>query len=130
MILFFWVVLTFLLYTIHKDSEVKSMNEDCKRGNCPINYTLSVIGGKWKLIILWYLYNNKIKRYGEIYKYLDGITHKTLSNQLKELEASGLIHRKEYPQIPPKVEYSVTEKGVTLIPILKAMCEWGTKHQE
>lgn len=105
------------------------MQDDCKRCNCPVNYTLSVIGGKWKLIILWYLHTNGIKRYGEIYKFLDGITHKTLSNQLKELESSGLVHRKEYAQIPPKVEYSLTDKGVTLIPILKAMCDWGNKHQ-
>lgn len=105
-------------------------NEDCKRCNCPVNYTLNVIGGKWKLVILWYLYNNDIKRYGEIYKFLDSITHKTLSNQLKELEKSGLIHRKEYAQIPPKVEYSITEKGTTLMPILKAMCEWGKINQD
>lgn len=105
------------------------MHNDCKRGICPVNYTLSVIGGKWKLIILWYLKNNGVKRYGEIYKFLDGITHKTLSTQLKELEASGLINRKEYTQIPPKVEYSLTDKGVTLIPILNAMYDWGNEHQ-
>ncbi|MGL5313906.1 MAG: winged helix-turn-helix transcriptional regulator [Peptostreptococcaceae bacterium] len=106
------------------------MKEDCKRCSCPVNYTLSVIGGKWKMVILWYLYNNGVKRYGEINKYLDGITHKTLSNQLKELESSGLINRKEYAQIPPKVEYSITDKGKTLIPILDAMCKWGKENEE
>ncbi|WDC85345.1 helix-turn-helix domain-containing protein [Caloramator sp. mosi_1] len=99
-----------------------------KKYNCPVEYTLSIIGGKWKTVILWHLSNNEVLRYGELKRLLNGITHKTLSNQLKELEADGLINRKEYYQIPPKVEYSLTEKGKGLMPVLKALCEWGSKN--
>ncbi|SHF46127.1 winged helix-turn-helix transcriptional regulator [Caloramator proteoclasticus] len=99
-----------------------------KTYNCPVEYTLSIIGGKWKTVILWHLSNNEVLRYGELKRLVNGITHKTLSNQLKELEADGLINRKEYYQIPPKVEYSLTEKGKGLMPILKAPCEWGSKN--
>jgi DNA-binding HxlR family transcriptional regulator len=95
---------------------------------CPVEYSLSIIGGKWKTVILWHLASEGIKRYGEIKKSLNGITHKTLSSQLKELESDGLINRKEYQQIPPKVEYSLTEKGKTLIPVLNSLCAWGSNH--
>lgn len=96
-----------------------------KHYTCPIEITLSVIGGKWKPIILWHLSKDGIKRYGELKKSLNGITHKMLSTQLKELEADGLINRKEYQQVPPKVEYSLTERGKTIMPILSTMCEWA-----
>ncbi|AQS58037.1 winged helix-turn-helix transcriptional regulator [Desulforamulus ferrireducens] len=101
-----------------------------KQYACPVEYTLTLIGGKWKPVILWHLANDGIKRYGEIKKLLIGITHKMLSQQLKELEADGLIHREEYHQIPPKVEYSLTDKGKTLIPILQLMCQWGQENME
>lgn len=96
-----------------------------KKYNCPIEITLSVIGGKWKTIILWHLSNHEILRYGELKKSLNGITHKMLSKQLKELESDGLINRKEYQQIPPKVEYSLTKRGQTMIPLLNTMCQWA-----
>lgn len=99
-----------------------------KRFKCPMEYTLSIMGGKWKLVILWQLTEGGVRRYGEIKKSVTGITHKMLSQQLKELEADGLIHRQEYHQIPPKVEYSLTEKGVSLIPVLRTMCDWGREH--
>lgn len=99
-----------------------------KPHDCSIKYTLSVMSGKWKWIILWLLHRDNVKRYGEIKKDLDDITHKMLSQQLKELESSLLINRKEYNQIPPKVEYSLTEKGKTLIPILELMAFWGEEH--
>jgi DNA-binding HxlR family transcriptional regulator len=95
---------------------------------CPIEYTLDIIGGKWKLLILYYLMTEKVQRYGELKRCVTGITHKMLSIQLKELEKAGIISRKEYPQIPPKVEYSLTEKGVTLLPILGMMYDWGVKN--
>ncbi len=95
---------------------------------CPVEYTLSLMGGKWKPIILWQLALEGVKRYGELKKGVSGITHKMLSQQLKELESDGLIHRREYHQIPPKVEYSLTEKGVSLIPVLRTMCQWGQEH--
>lgn len=102
------------------DSNIKNI--------CPVEYTISIIGGKWKTIILWQLANYGVKRYGELKRGVSGITHKTLSNQLKELEADGLIHREEYPQIPPKVEYSLTKKGESVIPVLTAICTWGTAN--
>jgi DNA-binding HxlR family transcriptional regulator len=103
--------------------------------DCSINarskavmYILSVVGGKWKWIILALLFQDGVQRYGQLKKSIPGITHKMLSQQLKELESEALIHRKEYHQIPPKVEYSLTEKGKTLIPILQLMGEWGFKN--
>lgn len=104
------------------------MDNNQKQYNCPVEYTLSIIGGKWKTVILWHLANNEILRYGELKRLISGITHKTLSNQLKELESDGLINRKEYYQIPPKVEYSLTDKGKGLMPILKALCQWGSEN--
>lgn len=99
-----------------------------KKFTCPMQYTLSIMGGKWKLLILWQLAAGGVSRYGEVKRGVAGITHKMLSQQLKELEADGLIHREEYHQIPPKVEYSLTEKGVSLIPVLRTMCDWGRDH--
>ena len=98
--------------------------------HCPIEYTLSLVGGKWKLLILYHLMNDNVKRYGELKKAIDGITHKMLSQQLKELEADGLIIRKEYHQIPPKVEYSLSGKGVTLLPILGNLYSWGKENMK
>lgn len=99
-----------------------------KNYKCPMEYTLDIMGGKWKLVILWQLAVDEVRRYGEIKKSVTGITHKMLSQQLKELEADGLIHRQEYRQIPPKVEYSLSDKGISLIPVLKTMCDWGREH--
>ena len=94
----------------------------------PFGYTLSIIGGKWKMIILYFVYRHEVVRYNELQRLIGTITYKTLSVQLKELEKDGLIIRKEYPQIPPKVEYSLTEKGKSLIPIMDAMCYWGEEN--
>lgn len=97
--------------------------------DCPITYTLAVVGGKWKWLILYKLFQNGIQRYGEIKKKMPSITHKMLSQELKELELEKLIHREEYSQVPPKVEYSLTEKGETLIPILELMSKWGASNR-
>lgn len=98
-------------------------------GKCSISYTLAVVGGRWKWLILYKLFENKVLRYGEIKRNMPSITHKMLSQELKELNCSELIYRKEYHEIPPKVEYSLTEKGTTLIPILLSMAEWGEKNK-
>ncbi len=92
------------------------------------NYTLSLISGKYKLTILYALYRLEVLRYNELRRYLGLVTHKTLSSTLKELEKDGMILRKEYPQIPPKVEYSLSDKGKSFIPILSQMCYWGEEH--
>lgn len=93
------------------------------------SYTLSLINGKYKMIILYTLMEFGVVRFNEMQKYIGSISYKTLSINLKELEADQLVHREEYPQIPPKVEYSLTERGKSLIPILDAMCEWGDLHR-
>ena len=103
-------------------------NESKQSKVCPIEYTLNTIGGKWKLLILYNLMISEVRRYGELKRNITGITHKMLSFQLKELENYGLINRKEYHQIPPKVEYSLSDKGVTLLPILGMMHDWGEKN--
>ncbi len=97
-------------------------------GKCPMYYTMSVVEGKWKWIILWEIYLADVIRYNKLREELRPIAHKTLSNQLKELEASNLIHREQYNEVPPKVEYSLTDEGKTLIPILDLMYQWGDHH--
>ena len=94
----------------------------------PFGYTLTMIGGKWRLVILYWLVEHGVVRFNELQRLIGGITYKTLSAQLKEMEADGLVRRKEYPQVPPKVEYSLTEKGASLYPIMEQMCQWGTEH--
>lgn len=100
-----------------------------KLTDTPFGYTLALIGGKWKMIILYSIAAENVIRFNELKRRIGTITYKTLSTQLKELEADGLILRKEYPQIPPKVEYSLTEKGKSLTPIMDALCDWGELHQ-
>ncbi len=93
------------------------------------SYTLSLINGKYKMTILYTLMEFGVVRFNEMKKYIGGISFKTLSSTLKELESDRLVHREEYPQIPPKVEYSLTGRGKSLIPILDAMCEWGDRNR-
>lgn len=101
-----------------------------KISDTPFGYTLSIMNGKWKMVILYLLSEEKIIRFNELRRQIGRITYKMLSDQLKELEADGLIIRKEYPQVPPKVEYSLSEKGKSLMPILEAMCDWGVSHMK
>ena len=93
------------------------------------HYTMSLIQGKYKMLILYTLMDFEVVRFNEMKKYIRGISYTTLSSTLKELEADGLVHREENPQIPPKVEYSLTERGRSLIPILDQMCAWGEEHR-
>ncbi|MDO3410345.1 helix-turn-helix domain-containing protein [Saccharibacillus sp. CPCC 101409] len=95
----------------------------------PFEYTLSLIGGKWKMQIIYRLARVHTQRYGELKRSVPGITHKMLSMQLKELESSGLVSRKVFTQVPPKVEYELTDKGRTLMPVLDAMCNWGVANR-
>lgn len=94
----------------------------------PFEYTLNLIGGKWKMRIIYKLSSCGVIRFNELKRLIPGITYKMLSAQLKELEKDQLVVRKEYPQIPPKVEYSLSEKGMSLIPVLNTMCAWGRKN--
>lgn len=103
--------------------------QDSKLEETGFNYTMSLIQGKYKMFILYALMDFEVVRFNELKRYIQTISYKTLSSTLKELEADGSVYRKEYPQIPPKVEYSLTETGKSLIPILDQMCEWGDKHR-
>lgn len=93
------------------------------------SYTLSLINGKYKMSILYTLMEFGVVRFNALKKYIGSISYKTLSTALKQLEQDQLVTRTEYPQIPPKVEYSLTERGRSLIPILDQLCEWGDKNR-
>lgn len=109
-----------------KEYEVKMNN---RVYHCSLDITMDYIGGKWKTVVLWYLRKGP-KRFSELKKLIPDITEKMLSLQLKELEADGIISRKIYPEVPPKVEYSFTEEGKTLIPVLESIAAWGRKMGE
>lgn len=94
---------------------------------CPVGATLEMIGGKYKALILWHL-SAKTLRFSELNKLITGATAKMLTQQLRELEAHALIHRKVFPVVPPKVEYSLTSLGKSLLPVLAAMRDWGAEY--
>ncbi len=96
--------------------------------NCSVEATLAVIGGRWKAVIIFHLINSKILRFGELLKSIPKISQRMLTNQLRELEEDKIIHREVFAQIPPKVEYRLTEYGKTLTPIMIALREWGALH--
>jgi len=92
--------------------------------NCPVEATMDVIGGKWKVIIIHHLLDGT-KRFSELRRLIPQVTQRMLTSQLRELESDGAVHREVYPQVPPKVEYSLTELGKTLEPVLLVMHDWG-----
>ena len=94
---------------------------------CPVTTTMEIIGGKWKILIL-YLISNKINRFGKMSMMLRNISKQMLTSQLRELEEDGLIERKIYAEIPPRVEYFLTAKGHSLLPVIESMKEWGLNH--
>jgi DNA-binding HxlR family transcriptional regulator len=104
-----------------KEFEIK-MKE--KTYHCALDITMDYIGGKWKSVILWYL-RNDTKRFSELKRLIPGITEKMLTLQLRELEKDGIIERKIYPEVPPRVEYFFSEEGKTLIPLIEEMAAWG-----
>jgi len=94
---------------------------------CTVSVTLGVIGGKWKSLILWHL-SFKTLRFSQLQRRLAKVTQKMLTQQLRELEADGLIHREVYAEVPPRVEYSLTELGQSVVPILQQMYQWGKDY--
>ena len=92
--------------------------------HCALDVTMAFIGGKWKAVVLWYLRKDK-KRFSELKERIPAITDKMLSLQLRALEKDGIVKRTVYPEVPPKVEYSLTEEGKTMIPMLEAIALWG-----
>lgn len=107
------------------------MNSNCdilefknKEYTCTFEITIDLIGGKWKPLIIWHLGTKGTQRFNELKKLIPKITQKMLTQQLRELESDNLVNRKVYPQVPPKVEYSLTDLGESLMPILSMMCKW------
>jgi DNA-binding HxlR family transcriptional regulator len=105
---------------------IRHQRLDCSPG-CPVEGTLDLIDGKWKGVVLYHLFEGTL-RFNEIRRRLPNVTQRMLTNQLRELEADGLIIRKIYPQVPPKVEYSLSTRGRTLKPVIKALKAWGDAH--
>ncbi|WP_434302182.1 winged helix-turn-helix transcriptional regulator [Clostridium botulinum] len=111
------------------------MNSNCdilefknKEYACTFEITIDLIGGKWKPLIIWHLGTKGTQRFNELKKLIPKITQKMLTQQLRELEADNLVDRKVYAQVPPKVEYSLTDLGKSLMPILSMMCKWGEDY--
>jgi DNA-binding HxlR family transcriptional regulator len=96
---------------------------------CPVSFTVDVIGGKWKSLILFHLMSGT-KRFNELRRLIPDVTQRMLTLQLRELETDRVIHREIYREVPPKVEYSLTELGNTLAPLISAMREWGAVHED
>ncbi|MGD1840845.1 MAG: winged helix-turn-helix transcriptional regulator [Thermonemataceae bacterium] len=107
--------------------EKKNEKKYQKADDCPIAASIHVIGGKWKPIIIWVLMK-KSYRFGELHKTISGIALKVLSRQLKELQEDGIVDRKAYPEVPPRVEYSLTEKGKSLSDIMNSLAHWSNVH--
>ncbi|ANX12600.1 transcriptional regulator [Fictibacillus arsenicus] len=100
-----------------------------RKEDCPLTFALTLIGSKWRLPIIWALYQGKTLRYNELKRRVDGITNMVLSQSLKEMENQGLVVRKQYMEIPPRVEYSLTKAGEDLIPSLESLAKWGKAMQ-
>ena len=115
---------------MNKENELVSPKKVVAPAYCPVMTTLEVIGGKWKPAILWELRQHRVQRFGALKRALPNITQKMLTQQLRELEADGIIHRKVYAEVPPRVEYTLTAYGNSLTPILNEMAHWGMSHQE
>mgnify|MGYP001141781596 FL=1 len=109
---------------------IKNYIEEANFEDTGFSYTLSLISGKHKMVILYCLMEFEVVRFNELRRYLKNVSDKTLSNNLKELEADQLIIRKEYPQIPPKVEYSLSDRGRSLMTVLDQLCIWGENNRE
>lgn len=99
----------------------------CSNRPCPVETTLNIISGKWKGIILYRLSGDK-KRFNELKRAMPNITHKSLTSQLRELERDGIVKRTVYPEVPPRVEYELTDLGLSMSPIIKALYDWGNNY--
>ncbi|MAI37187.1 helix-turn-helix domain-containing protein [Alteromonas sp.] len=113
---------------IEKESERES-NQETPQYICGVAVSLEIIGGKWKGVILWHLCH-KTLRFSQLRRRLQGVTQKMLTQQLRELERDKLVNRKVYAEVPPRVEYSLTELGRTLEPTLRQLCEWGKDYND
>jgi DNA-binding HxlR family transcriptional regulator len=130
-----WQVCTNLYPTYQKVSiddyqRIKMTKKDKEIALCPVDYAFRRIGGKYKARILWHVHRKKVLRYGELKRTLPDITTKMLTQTLRELEDDILIHRKVFPEVPPKVEYTLTDTGAELIPSIRQLMEWGDKQMK
>ncbi len=119
-----------------KDNTIVDNQQDMEEGkmvfdenSCPVTATMQVLGGKWKSILINAIYHTSPARFGELKRSVKGITQSMLTKQLRELEDDGIISRKIYAEIPPRVEYTLTEFGLTLSPIMQSMAEWGKQYR-
>ena len=113
---------------MRKTNSTNSINEEVMLARCGMSYTLSVIGGRWKPAILFTLLKGRM-RYNELRKSIDGVSERMLVAQLRELETDGLVSRIIYPEVPPRVEYELTEMGRDTAPMLRQMSAWGNRHR-
>jgi DNA-binding HxlR family transcriptional regulator len=116
------------LGTYMRVSMAKETATDGADFHSPVEATLDVIGGKWKVVILFHLTHDGTHRFAVLRRKIPGVSERMLTQQLRELEGDGIVHREVYPEVPPKVEYSLTDYGKTLRPITEVMCEWGQRH--
>jgi DNA-binding HxlR family transcriptional regulator len=108
---------------------VKTVNDEGEQVfHCPVEATMGMIGGKYKAAVIYHLTQDGTLRFNQLRRLIPQATAKMLAQQLRELEADGFVHREVYPVVPPKTEYSLTEYGRTLIPIVDLMCTWGNEH--
>lgn len=117
---------------MHKKSpgEFPDQEKRQKLFNCSIGFTMTVIGSKWRAIILWHITKQQPVRYGKLKNSIPHISHKIFSQELRALETDGLVHRTAYAEIPPKVEYTLTERGRSLEKVLTELCLWGRKYMK
>lgn len=115
---------------MRKQTSTNWMNEKKIKANCGMGYTLSLIGGRWKAGVLWALSVNEKLRFSELRDILTGISERMLAKQLGELEEDQLVNRIAYPEVPPRVEYALTDLGRSMRPMLRQMSDWGEMHQK
>ncbi|AQT79413.1 transcriptional regulator [Mycolicibacterium litorale] len=106
------------------------MADEANHHGCPVETTLAVIGGKWKAVLVFHMTRGGAQRFAELRRKTPGISERVLAKQLRELEADGIVERRVFAEVPPRVEYSLTEYGTTLRPVTEAMCAWGLRHRE
>lgn len=117
-------------HTIVDNQQIKSdKNFSFNEDTCPVTAAMAVLGGKWKPILINAIYQTSPARFGELKRIIKGITQSMLTSQLRELEEDGIIKRKIYAEIPPRVEYTITDFGMTLSPILSALGKWGQEYK-
>ena len=118
-------------YDTNADNQTDKIEKNIifDENSCPVTATMQVLGGKWKAILINAIYHTSPARFGELKRSVKGITQSMLTQQLRELEVDGLISRKIYAEIPPRVEYTLTEFGLTLSPIMQSMAKWGEEYR-